>query len=144
MTQIEFPSDLVLRQKAGKADDRKTTTFYVDAPFVAVGAGIDVTVPKGFATDLASVPRLFRFFAGRAGIILWAAVVHDYLYTLPPRKMVGLNGDYREAGDRRASRLHADRIFSRCMASLGVPRWQRYGCYYAVRLFGGFVYGKSH
>lgn len=44
-----------------------------------------VTVPKGFVTDLASVPSLFWFLAPRDGDYAIAAVIHDYLYWIQDR-----------------------------------------------------------
>ena len=38
-----------------------------------------LTVPAGFLTDLASVPRIFRAYFGRVGPHLEAAIVHDFL-----------------------------------------------------------------
>jgi hypothetical protein len=46
--------------------------------------GRTVTVPTGYVTDLASVPRLFRFIVPVANAKnRRAAVVHDYLCTAP-------------------------------------------------------------
>ncbi|MBS0164842.1 MAG: DUF1353 domain-containing protein [Nitrospira sp.] len=39
-----------------------------------------VTVPKGFVTDLASIPRIFFSALRPDGEYAYAAVVHDYLY----------------------------------------------------------------
>ena len=39
-----------------------------------------LTVPGGTLTDLASVPRLLRWYVGRVGPHLEAAILHDYLY----------------------------------------------------------------
>lgn len=39
-----------------------------------------ITVPKEMVTDLASVPWAFRWYVGRVGKHLEAAVLHDYLY----------------------------------------------------------------
>ncbi len=38
------------------------------------------TVPKGYVTDLASVPRLFWFVLPPFGRYSQAAVIHDYIY----------------------------------------------------------------
>ena len=48
------------------------------------GVTVAVTVPAGFETDLASVPRIFRRWAAPSDRH-WAAaaVVHDYLCALP-------------------------------------------------------------
>lgn len=39
-----------------------------------------ICVPKGYKTDLVSVPRLGRVLAGRAGPYLEACIFHDWLY----------------------------------------------------------------
>ena len=39
-----------------------------------------LTVPGGMLTDLASVPRPLRWYVGRVGPHLEAAILHDYLY----------------------------------------------------------------
>ena len=55
-----------------------------------------VTVPAGFKTDLASIPRLFRSLIPQVGRWNRPAVVHDWLY---------------EDGVPRFTRAMADRLF---------------------------------
>lgn len=83
-----------------------------------------ITVPKGFVTDFASVPRVFWNILPPFGRYGKAAVVHDYLY--------------RTQG--YASKPVADAIFLEAMKALGVPTLLRYTMFYAVRLFGGRSY----
>ena len=78
-----------------------------------------VTVPTGFTTDFASVPRLFRGIFPKAGKYRDAAVVHDYLY--------------RHSDN---TRKHADCVFSQAMKDLGVSWWRRATIYRAVRIGG--------
>ena len=92
-------------------------------PFVyavgELGGNDSITVPAGFITDFASVPRLFwRLFPpwGKYGK---AAVLHDYLYH-----------------KQRRSRREADAIFLEAMGVLGVPWLSREMMYAAVRAFG--------
>lgn len=76
-----------------------------------------VTVPKGFITDFASVPRgLWNLFPPD-GMYTQSAVVHDYILheKLYPVKQ-------------------ADRIFYEAMGVLGVPGWKRWIMYVAVRI----------
>ena len=40
----------------------------------------NVTVPKGFVTDLASIPPIFYSFLRPDGEYAYAAIIHDYLY----------------------------------------------------------------
>ena len=42
--------------------------------------GTFITIPKGFKTDLSSVPQLFWWASPPYGDFLIAALVHDYLY----------------------------------------------------------------
>ena len=79
------------------------------------------TVPAGFETDFASIPK---FLIGLP-IFKWrdkfnkAAVIHDHLY---------------HTGE--VDRKTADRIFLEALLVLGIPRWKAYLFYGAVRLFG--------
>ncbi len=50
--------------------------FELVEPFTADG----VTVPAGFKTDGASVPRIFWTFFNPCGELFEAAVIHDYQY----------------------------------------------------------------
>jgi hypothetical protein len=78
-----------------------------------------VTVPEGFPTDLASIPRIFRLLiAVKNGKHRAPAIVHDWLCRL------GLE----------FSRVTADKIFLEAMAVMGVPKWRRYAMYWAVRI----------
>lgn len=84
-----------------------------------------ITVPKGFVTDLASVPRAFWPVFPPHGEYAKAAVVHDYLYRFPS-----------------TSREFADSVFDEAMGVLGVASWKRWLITTAVRLFGGRYFGK--
>ena len=86
---------------------------------------IEVTIPKGFVTDFASVPRFFWRIFPPTGPWCEAAVLHDYLYQKP-----------------RCPRFLADALFREAMRELGVPFWRRVAMYYAVRLFGGYFREK--
>lgn len=77
-----------------------------------------VTVPKGFVTDFASVPRLFHAIfppMGRYGV---AALVHDYLCVTKP-----------------VSRKQADQAFYSLMRRNNVKPWKAKVMYAAVRLY---------
>jgi len=83
-------------------------------------------VPKGFITDFATIPRIFWKilppYDPRYGK---AAVIHDFLY-------------YTGIGDRR----WADDEFLECMKILGAHWPMRTTMYWAVRIFGRFLYLK--
>lgn len=78
------------------------------------------TVPKGFRTDLASVPRPLWSVFPRWGKYGRAAVLHDYLYET-----------------KKVSKKQADKLFLKAMECDKVPLWKRTAMYYAVSVFGG-------
>ena len=85
-----------------------------------------ITVPSGFITDFASVPRLPVVYLLNGDTAHAAAVVHDYLYAAAyiPRNL-------------------ADKILYEAMRVTGVPLWRAGAMYAAVRLFGGQFYGRK-
>lgn len=79
-----------------------------------------ITVPPGFVTDYASVPRgMWNLFPPN-GKYTPAAVVHDYLYRCTD-----------------VDRYLCDQVFLEAMHVLGVGWWTRTLMYRAVRIFGG-------
>lgn len=91
--------------------------------FVSDVARLTITVPAGFRTDLASVPRIPVAYWLAGGSAAAAAVVHDYLYNsrLVPRKV-------------------ADEVLREASTATAVPAWRRWLMWSAVRLFGGFYW----
>lgn len=79
------------------------------------------TVPKGFSTDLASVPRLAAWLIPRYGVYTPAAILHDYL-CIEARKPEPI-----------VSRADADGLFRRCLRELGVSVPRRWMMWAAVR-----------
>lgn len=84
-----------------------------------------ITVPAGFTTDFASIPRLFWRVLPPTGRYGKAAVIHDYIYRTP-----GVN----------LTRAQADGIFRDAMQDLGVSAFTRNLMFRGVRLFGGRAY----
>lgn len=86
-----------------------------------------ITVPRGFKTDFASVPKLFHgVIDDDASYIREAAVIHDYLYS---------SGEL--------PRVECDKVLERAMKELGAKWYQRKLVYYAVRVFGGLYFKKK-
>lgn len=112
---LEQKTDLVLVRRLERP--RADTQFVLGADFI-VGPYL---VPKGFQTDLASVPRAVRSLVSKVDGIE-ASVVHDYLYHT-----------------RMVSRDEADRVFLDLLAD-AVPAWKRWSMFWAVRAFGGPIY----
>lgn len=98
--------------------DGKPGHYRIEEPLIFFTSDdTTITVPAGFETDLASVPRFFWRIIPPFGRYTAAAIVHDYLCRRIPR-------NYK----------YADRIFLEAMEALHVPRWKRYTMYYAVRV----------
>lgn len=83
-----------------------------------------LTIPTGFKTDFASVPRIFwRILQPTSAAE--ASIPHDFLY----RKGI-------------VTKAQADKIFLLGMVALKIPRWKRQTMFYAVKVFGGSSYNK--
>ncbi|MCA1806455.1 MAG: DUF1353 domain-containing protein [Actinobacteria bacterium] len=80
-----------------------------------------ITVPMGFVSDYASIPRLARPLIPSWGRWAEAAVVHDYCYERLCHVM---------------TRSEADKIFLIAMTELKVKWWRRVLMYLAVRIGG--------
>lgn len=81
-----------------------------------------VTVPEGFITDFASVPRILWSIFPPIGLYTKAAVMHDYLY----------KSGY-SIGDKRK---FCDKMFLEGMRALEVGWVVRYCMYIGVRIGG--------
>ncbi len=101
-----------------------------------------VTVPKGFVTDMASVPRLCWAFIAPFDVAR-AAVIHDLLY----KKIRQYRWTWRE-DDIREPKLELERIFRAkeisdkiflCAMNDSepeVPSYKKNPAYWAVKVFG--------
>jgi len=117
---FRYLHDLVLRRRR----EGNGRLFYVDAPY-RVAFYLDdkpesVTVPAGFPTDLASIPRFVpRFIVEKVDRHIEAAVVHDLLCVT----------------QMWTSRVAAE-IFLAAMIAANVSVFDRNLMYRAVRYFG--------
>lgn len=104
-----------------------------------------LSVPKGFVTDGASVPRFAWTITGIRpdGLIRAAALIHDWLYFNGGRLPAGSYAftDHRPVLGRWR-RKDADKLFARIMRECGVAKHKRRMAYLAVRLFGWRAWGK--
>lgn len=90
--------------------------------FYSAILGKVITVPKGYRTDFASVPRFFWRIIPPYGRYAKAAVAHDWLCDL--RGSTGID----------SATTH--KVFLEAMEILEVPAWKRTVMYRAVRWFG--------
>ena len=109
---------------------------------VAVKDNGEVTVPAGYITDLASVPRIAWAVIAPFDVAR-AAVVHDILYEK-------INGAFKEGtikskSEREEYRAIADNIFRQGMeyAEPSVSKFKILSAYYAVRMFGRWAINSS-
>ena len=79
-----------------------------------------ICVPKGFRTDLASIPRIFRSLIPQVGRHIQPAITHDFCYE----------------GQGGLTRAEADLLFLDGMRAVGVRWLRRRAMYLAVRAFG--------
>jgi hypothetical protein len=104
------------------SEDEKTYTLLADLVYesdIPIKNKYVIVVPKGFVTDLASVPRFLLVYLLAGNYAKRPAIVHDYLYE---------NG----IGTKQI----ADRIFKEAMRATNLPRW-REELMYAGVVIGG-------
>jgi hypothetical protein len=118
---LRFPDPLVL----------ETTGAYkwrVYLPFAYIRhTGTRFTVPEGFETDLASIPRMLQWLPHLHpnGRCRRSAVLHDWLYQ-----------------EKYSTRQGADLIFREALQAEGLSERTATVYYWAVRLFGGKAWRK--
>jgi len=117
-----FITDLVLLDN----EDGKSWTVFRDLVW-RTSEGY-VLVPKGFKTDLASIPRALRSFYPKTGKQNAAAVLHDYHYRTP---------------ELFTSKSTADKLFKEAMLSCGVKPFKANTFYLGVKWFGGSSWRAS-
>jgi len=118
-----FTSPLIVKIHTKNPQERE-----LYAPFTYVtNKGDKITVPKGFFTNFASVPRGLWWAMPPLDTYGKAAVIHDYLYRTP-----GLGYTRKEADD----------ILKEACQVLGVSPIKINILYSAVRTFGWRAWNK--
>lgn len=116
-----FPDEIVLRD-AGM--DGSSRIFKMAHYFRYVSSLGIITVPTGFRTDGASVPRIFWIIFDPFGPYFPAALVHDFLYSKSSNHYFNVD------------RATADSIFKEAMFNIGIGWMMRETIYRAVRIGG--------
>lgn len=93
-----------------------------------------ICVPKGYMTDLVSVPRLGRLFVGRVGPHLEACIFHDWLYEA--WLVLGEQPQW-------SMKEFADDVVKAAMEAAKVGRTTRASINLAVRRLGGKEFRKA-
>lgn len=117
-----FITDLDVRKLTHDASSDQRGTWKLLAPLVYSSdlAGRIITVPAGFLTDFASVPRLPVAFLLTGDTGHAAAVIHDYLYTT-----------------HQVDRATADGVFKEALRAGDEPGWRAWLMWLGVRVGGG-------
>lgn len=105
------------------------------------GADYEISVPPGFVTDLASIPRLSWSLLPPDGPWAKAAVIHDFLYKT---KGTGVWKGHPSGNTRPEpyTRAEADGILREAMQDRGVDVVRRNIIWAAVRLGGAGGWGS--
>ena len=111
----KFLTSLELKQESEDDDERTEWSLLSDLVYESDLLGKTVTVPRGFRTDLASVPRLPLAYWVAGGTGNRAAVVHDYLVRT-----------------FHLDRPLADSVFKEALLASGVEAWRAELMYVAV------------
>lgn len=99
----------------------KGVNFKLASNLIVNISGNEIIVPKGFITDLASVPRFFwSIFPPTKAIYVYPSILHDYLYQSPAF----------------TTRRYADDVFYSFLIERGASQTRALEFYYAVRIFG--------
>lgn len=117
-----FITDLDAREltRDTSADKRGTRKLLQPLVYSSDRLGRTVTVPAGFVTDYASVPRIPVAYLLAGGCADAAAVIHDWLYTT-----------------HEVDRATADAVLREAIIAGGDPVWRAWLMWAGVRL-GGF------
>jgi hypothetical protein len=105
-----------------------------------------ITVPRGFPTDLASIPRIGWFILPVDGPWVKAAIIHDFLYTTAGTGRWGRWETRPPALGRGVpyTRREADRIMLEAMENRGVGWLSRTIIYLALRIGGSKAWERRH
>ena len=120
---MPFDTDLVVKENTD------TGTWILQKDLIYEARWETFTVPAGFDTNFASVPRALWWLVPRYGRHTKAAVVHDWLW--------------HEAREGRFDKADADGIFRRAMRELRVGFVRRWMMWAAVRMASGELFNSG-
>jgi len=123
-----FPDTVTLQDAGMRGDSRIFRLMHFFRYHSSCGT---VTIPTGFITDGASIPKVFWSILYPFGPYFPAALVHDYLYSKASNQFF------------HVSRETADKIFKEAMFNIGIGWITRETIYRAVRIGGRKSYKKQ-
>lgn len=118
-----FKSELCLTAIGGRPDLwRFTSPLIWEASNGPAGPGETITVPKGFITDMASIPHVLDWLPNldRMGLSRRPAALHDWLY----------------GGDRTRGKDYADATLRAALLAEGMSSVGAFEIWFAVSKFG--------
>lgn len=108
--------------------DLDDTNWQLTEPFQASIDGKLLTVPAGFKTDFASVPRIGVIYAALGNKAHRAAVLHDWLYTV---------------GGTDSDRAYADNVLRAGCIADGMNQVEAWDMWAAVRACGASHWNRK-
>jgi len=121
--------------KSRGLDPEKSCAVLLASFYYQTEGGLLITVPVGYITDFASVPRIFwSIFPPFDPYYGAPAVIHDFGYSTQGTFLCGAS----------FNRAAVDRLFLDAMVVQDTERWRRDVIYRAVRLFGGSTWSAKH
>lgn len=116
-------------------DDPKTLAVLLKETGLSAHVPLYLVAPKGFVTDLASIPPQLQFLFKPEGDYGPAAALHDLIY-----QKINIVGHYEDTPcgvlNSYIDKNFADRMFLYAMKQLGVNWLTRQSFYLAVKHFG--------
>jgi len=148
LENVEVPDEYVERKiRAAFSIEEETVGLLAGVKVLQPAAGKDyevvedytyaaddyqITAPKGFVYDRASIPRVFWAIIDKDDLSNVPPLFHDLLYRNGGRLPQNLVSPYRTF-----ERVAVDDLFLELMLKTGVRRWRAKAAYQAVRRFGG-------
>lgn len=120
--KLYFPDSLLFANAGMRGDSR---LFRLSHRFRYISSYGVISVPQGFITDGASIPKIFWSIFDPFGPYFEAAIIHDYLYS---------------KNNNQFNRFQSDEIFREAMYNIGIDWVRREAIYRAVRIFGGKLF----
>jgi hypothetical protein len=121
--------------------DDSDKNWVIDKPLIFRSDIIGtITVPAGFQTDLASVPRVPLFYMLYGGRAHHEGVVHDLLYRCDAAGCV----EFIPGIHKEVSFSQANRVFLEAMEARHKSFFVRYGMTVGVFIGGWFSYHKKN